>query len=283
MDECGQPDIPRQLQGGDVVAVGQRIAEQDGAVVTAVVIHGGHALFVADLEFDGHIPEDIGRAPPLFHGRHIGNGLKRTARLAWGEGHVDLPCHLHIKIVHTADHPQNFACRWLENDGRAIVNIVLGRAQGHLVADGLLGRLLDAPIEAGCHLPSTAHERIRTKAAFDFVLHIQHKMGGEQNAAPFWRFGDERPKAQGDEFGHLGIYVADSPIGQHDVEDEFLSLFGSFKVDIRIPIDRGLGQPRQKSGLGQGQVGGWFAKIGLRRRFNAIGQIAVVNLIEVHL
>jgi len=49
----------------------------------------------------------------------------------------------------------------------------------------------------------------------------------------------------------------------------------------RIVEGRGLGQSGQQSSFGQAEIGGGFVEVGLGRGFDAVGQMAVVDLVEV--
>ncbi len=131
-------------------------------------------------------------------------------------------------------------------------------------------------IQAGSHAQAAVGHHLRAKHLFQLLPGVNGKVGRGQ--AHFLRGKGERLLVR-----IFGIRLGDESLADHQVEYQPLALFGRFQVAQRVQVYRALGQRGQQAGFGQCQAGGRFVKVGLRRRFNAVGQITVVNFVQVHL
>ena len=80
--------------------------------------------------------------------------------------------------------------------------------------------------------------------------------------------------------GHVGIEVV---LLDHPVEHRLPSGLAGLRVDVGRVVRGPLGQAGQKRGLACGQVLGLLVEVEPRGGLDAIGAVAVVDLVEVHL
>ncbi len=98
--------------------------------------------------------------------------------------------------------------------------------------------------------------------------------------------GDLRPLQLEDAHSHLvqrrlGIGQINVVVGDHQAEHFPLAAERFIGGGIGIPQGRSLGQTGQQRRLGQGQIGGRLVEIGIGRRLDAVGQVAVIDLVQI--
>jgi len=140
----------------------------------------------------------------------------------------------------------------------------------------LLGQALELHIQRCRHAQAAVSHHLRAVQFFELLAHVDGKVGRFE--ADF--LGRERQRLQ---IGGLGLALVDVPFLNHHVQHQPLARARAFEVGERVKFDRALRQPGQKARLAQRQVGRRLAKVGARRGLDAVGQIAVVDLIQVHL
>ena len=83
--------------------------------------------------------------------------------------------------------------------------------------------------------------------------------------------------------GGLRLPLCDVVLLYHEPKHCLLPLSGTIPVGVRVVICRSLGQSGQKACLPKREVGGVLAEICLRGCLDAVGQVAVVYLVQVKL
>ena len=211
----------------------------------------------------------------LFQRGQVDKGLDAAARLAGGQRHVDLAVNFHVVEIRAAHKGEDFARLWADGDQRAVGDIAVGQPR-HLLGDDGLGRGLQRGIEGGGHFQTGLIQRFGAKGGLQLLAHVERKMG-RGHVKGEGRVGQRLQP------GGVGLGRADVPGLHHQPQHHRLPVFGAVGVGIGV-IDCGqLGQPGQQRGLGQGQVGHVFGKVGLRGGVCAIGKVAVIEFVEINL
>ncbi len=81
--------------------------------------------------------------------------------------------------------------------------------------------------------------------------------------------------------GGVGLGGGDVPVLRHQVEHLGLTVAGGVEVGQRIVDGGRLQQSGEQRALAQREIGRGLAEIGLRRRLDAVGEVAEIGLVEV--
>ena len=255
--------------------MGQGLAHQHRAVFLAVIVlgHIGPAQSIG--EFGLHVPDERGWRPaPLKSGR-IRDRFDRRAGLAQAQGYVHLAVDLGIVEIGAAQHGQHLAAVRFDGHQRGVGSMAVLQL-GDLGLGFLLGNGLQTRVEGCRHPQPAAIEDIGSILLLQQLLHPDDKVRG---------FHVELSRLEAQLLGlcRLSLCRADVPHLDHQIEDHGLASLGAFQVGVGIPIGRRLGQPGQQGRFGQRQFARLLAEIGIRRRLDAIGQIAIVDLVKIDL
>ena len=267
----------QHLDGRDVVRTRQGLAEPLRAVVAPVIV----LRRVEGLEKRGaHVHHQIGRRVALRKGSEIVERLEGRAGLVFSQRVVYLAVNLLVPIVQAAHHDQDF--------GRARVYDHHGRI-GHILflllkrGDVLPGNLLDLGVKVQVYGGNDAQpapiDQVVAEHLDQLFLGKEGEMGrlhakSLQDAA----FADLQFLA----IGRICLFRRDIAFVDHSIQGDALALPGLLPVVNGI-VGRRLGNECQHGTFGQIQLPDVFAKVHLRRRLDAGGQVAVKVGVEIPL
>ncbi len=83
--------------------------------------------------------------------------------------------------------------------------------------------------------------------------------------------------------GGVGLVLFNEVVAHHQIQHSALAAFSGLQVVLRVQRGGLLGNTRNQRRLGQRQISGRLAEIGLRRLLRAIGALTKVDQVEVHL
>ena len=274
-----------RLHGRDIVRVGERVAQKHRTVVLLVVIDRDVGRIGSVGELGAQVPHQRGRRPTALEGGDVGEGLDGGTRLAAAQRDVYLAVYIFVVEVSGADQRQDVASGWIKRDERAVGPVAVGQ-RSHALAHGLLGQRLQAMVERGVDAqaltPLVPVERLRAIHGLQRLPHVDDEV----------RSGDE-VELGGFELiiAHLGgrqrsIGMADliRPGLDHQRQHVLLASEGQVEAAAEgIVGGRQLRQASEEGCLRQREVGRIYAEVGVRSGLDTVGQVAVVNLVEVDL
>ena len=82
--------------------------------------------------------------------------------------------------------------------------------------------------------------------------------------------------------GGIGLGLGQVRMAHHQVQHNSLARLGGVEILVWVQVGGLLRDPCQQACLGQRQILGWLAEIDLGRGFRPIGQMAVVEQVEIH-
>jgi len=250
-------------------------------VELVVVVARGVRLAARNIEGRGNVPQYGRRADEIVLDRGgVQHGLDGAARLAHAARDVDLPADGRVREVGAADHRQHFAGVRAERNQRAVGQVMLGLKLRHLARDHGLRQRLHLQVQRRGDSQPAAHGRAVAQAAIQPVFDVGHEVRREIGRVRGIRLGIERrllgKNGVGDSLGQIA--VADEQV-QHNA----LAGFGRRKVREQVHLAGLLWDASQQGCFGLGQVCGRFAEVDLRSFLRPIGQMAVVEQVQVHL
>ena len=200
--------------------------------------------------------------------------------MARGDGGVDRAVNARVKVVGAADHSQHFASVGVHHHHGSVAHVVGWLALtgiGQLlqpIMDTALRRVLRVQVQRGVDLQSLGVYRLQAKFSLQSAAHVHHKMGcfdGEGNGGKTKFFAGRQ----------VGLLLRDVAVLDHQAQYHALPGLGGLGILQRIVAGWRLRQPGQQRTLRQVQLSGVFGKVGASGRLDAVGQVAVVGLVQV--
>ena len=143
------------------------------------------------------------------------------------------------------------------------------------VADNLLGVGLHIAVQRRLDGQPALQQPLVTQPRFQQAPHVHDEMrGGDREA-----LGGEVQRLGG---GPVGVGLREVAVVDHAVQHVALAGAGGVGRGQGVILAGSLGQPGQQRRFGQVQVAHALAEIGPAGRFDPIGHVAVIDLVEVH-
>ena len=280
VDDRVDADGPRDLQRGQVERFAQRLTHRDRAVlllrrvlrgvrVTAAVRH--RPLDVVQPTRRGHAR--------LEHAGEVGEQLEGRPRLPVRDaGVVVVALHLRCTavVVVAPDVREDLTGRRIHGDQGRVVHIEALEGVD-VIADLLLGKLLHVPIERREHRVAAAVRGLLAQLADELLAHAEREVRRVER-------GGGGLYDDGLGLGRIGFADADVAAVDHGVEHLCTPRLCRVRVLHRVVVRRALREAGEHRHLAERQpheVG--LVEVGLRRGLDAVGLIAVVDLVQVHL
>ena len=224
-------------------------------------LHGGRAV---ELDVGVHTRVD---------GRHEGERLERRAHLSVRRGRQVV---LARAVVLSADHGQDVAGAGVYRDERR-AELVVSDVIEHLVA-GVLRRSLVRGCDRGVDLQPALEDRVRREVLEQELLDVV----GEVRVGA--RGVRELALVQDEVLGLGGVMLllCDVTGFEHAVEHRVAALLCGVRMHRGIVVGGRLGQADERGRLGEGEVARVLVEVDDARGLDAIGTVAVVDGVEVH-
>ena len=258
------------LSVGGVGRDGRGGGEATGAVVVLAVVAdrpGGR---------DGHrgaaVEHDVG-VHALADGGDKGKRLERGAGLARGlGGQVEL---LGL-VVGAADQSLDVAVGVVDGDQGAVDAVVAGGVDA--VGHGLLRGLLVVRVKGGVDLEAALEDGVGVKVLEQQALHVVGEVGVLAHGV------HQRAQVEVDLLGLGGaaLLLGDVTGLKHALQNEVAPVLAALGVARGVVVGGGVGQAHQRGGLGQGKLVGVLVEVDGARGLDAVGTVAVVDGVEVH-
>jgi len=282
-DQGVHADVIQGDDGGDVIGGSQRLADEHRAVLHQPEVGRGVALQAAGDErcadVENHCRRRPGIGPLRVEGRRVGERLERRPRLARGQRRVDRAINALVEVVGAAEEGQHLAGVRIEGDQRGVLRVVRRLAGGRIIQPAqmtlrcIFGGALPGQVECGDHV-QPARQQFIGELALKLRPHGHDEMrcfDGEGGGGVLQLLG----------IGPIGFGLREIAMPHHQVEHNALAGLCPCRVGQRIVLGGRLRQSGQHRTFGQRQLVGSLAKVGAGRRADAIGQVAIVGLVEV--
>ncbi len=243
-------------------------------------------------ELAGDIPDHGGGGPAFFKCCSIGQRLDGRARLAGGKGHVHLPGDRLVVVIGGTNHRQDFPGGWADGKQRAILDVLV-RQRCHLVFHQFLRLRLQRRVNGGIDGEAGAVDCLWIVTFLQLGADVVHPVGIaggvacplEGVIANFQRGGGKIRLADTNPVHVLhdvdaALFLAE---GVHQAQHLALAQQSGIPGGEDIINARRLGNARQEGCLPQGQPVSCGIEIGLCSSLNTIGEVAVVDFIQVQL
>ena len=220
--------------------------------------------------------EHDGRAHALVERGEQRDGLEAGARLALARHEVDLGALALAVVVAAADHGLDVAVGVVDAHERAVGVVVAGGVDD--VGDGLLGRRLVARVERRVDLEAALHDRVAREVLEQELLHVVGEVGvvaavvGELAAVEHELLG----------LGGVVLLLGDVARLEHAVEDEVAARDAVLGVPEGVVEGGGVGEADERGGLGEGELARVLVEVRDARGLDAVGGVAVVDGVHVH-
>ena len=212
------------------------------------------------------------RGVAALEGCRVEEGLQGRARLAWLDGHVDLPRRTAAE-VRAADHRQHAPVRGVEDHHRGAAGLAI-LEQRKPRTDRSLGLALEVAVE-GCLDDQVVAGREIGPQRPQLVEDVADEVRGEGLA-----LGREHGKIDSRRLG--GLRGRDHAVGLEPAQHIRLAGAGALGMYERVEAGA-LRQPGKQARLREIELARRDAEVGASRRLDAVGAAAVVDLVEVGL
>ena len=215
-----------------------------------------------------------------IHGQRVGDRFDGRAGLAQRQRAIHCALNRGVEVVRAADHGANGAGLRIEGDNRCVLDASPGRCARFLrqtlqVPAGRSFRLvLPVQVQGRGHTQTAAGDCVHTQQPVQLRLDVADEMR---------RFDGERRRGELELFGQRQFSIApvDVTVDHHESKHGGLAQPGSLGMVQRVVGDLILQQSCQHAALGEIQLGCVLAEVGLCGRFQAGGEVAVIDLVEI--
>ena len=276
VDDRVHADGARDLQRREVQRLAERLPERHGSVLLQSRVPRVVAI--------GRGPFDViqarrRREPELLHAGEVCEQLERRSGLAVRDaGMVVVALHRRraAVVVVRADVREHLAGRRIHGDERGVVHVE--RLQPvDVVAHFLLGELLHVPVEACVHGVATAVGGLLAKLVDELLAHPEHEVRRVQR-------GRRRPHDDRLRVRDVGLGGRDVAVVDHRVQHGGAPGLRSERILCRVVCRWQLRKPREQRHLRERQLAQVsYSEVGRRGGSDAIGLVAVIDLVQVHL
>ena len=272
-DELIDPDGVDDLGVGRVRGVLGGRVERDVAVLAVLEVLDGPGG--ADLH-GGVAVEDNGGAHAGVERREQGEGLEARARLEAARRLVDLRALEVGVVVLAADHRLDVAVGVVDRDERGVDVVVAG-----LVDDGArrsLGRRLAVRIDRGVDLKAALQDRVAREVLLKKLLDVVGEVRVGAGVVGELAVVEDELLCR----GGVVLLLGDVARLKHTVEDEVASAHAVLGIAERVVEGGGVRQADERRGLGDAQLARVLVEVRDARGLDAVGAVAVVDGVHVH-
>ena len=271
VDDLACTDLVDQLGETGVGRNGEGACQATRAVVGAAVV-----LHFPSVEIDVGRAVEVGlRGNAVVQGGKESERLERRARLALRLGSQ---VEFVLLVIATADKRLYEAGVGVDRNESQLK--VVGKA-GELLVCRLFRRLLRVNIEGGYDRKAAFEDLVcgivfqkRFSHVTSEVLVLVHAVRG---------FGARYVEIEVLRLSGIMLFLRDDAVAEHAIENEVASLDAVFGIVNRIVVAWGLRYADQCRSLGDSEILGALRIVQARCSLDAVGTLAVVNGVEVHL